>query len=110
MYAILKEGIMCSYMKFGPVVPEELSFKNISYLELWQPLCSLDWNHLCNIGIRHHEEQSCKIILNLDLWFRRKCSSRYFLSGALAAFYSSEYTICAILVESINRNNSAKLF
>ena len=51
-----------NYFEFGPVVQEEMQFKGISYLELWQP------------------------------------------------FYSSEYTICAILVESINRNNSAKLF
>ena len=35
------ETFMCSYMKFGPVV-QEMSFKNISYLELWQPLCSVD--------------------------------------------------------------------
>ena len=41
---------MLSYMKFGPVVQEQMSFKEISYLELWQPLCSVDWNHLCNIG------------------------------------------------------------
>ena len=34
-------------MKFGPVVQEEMSFKDISYLELCQPLCSVDWNNLC---------------------------------------------------------------
>ena len=53
------------YMKFGPVV-QEMSFKDISYLELRHPLCSVDWNHLCNIGRRHHEEQPCEIVLNLD--------------------------------------------
>ena len=47
-------------MKFGPVV-QEMSFKEISYLELWQPLCSVDWNLVCNIGRRHHEEQPCEI-------------------------------------------------
>ena len=26
-------------MKFGPVVQEEMSFKDISYLELWWPFC-----------------------------------------------------------------------
>ena len=66
-------NIHVNYMKFGPVVQEEVSFKDISYLELWQPLCSVDWNHLCNIRRRHHEEQSCEIIFNLDQWFRRKC-------------------------------------
>ena len=49
-------------MKFRPVV-QEMPFKDISYLELWQPLCSVDWKHLCNIGRRNHEEQSCEIIL-----------------------------------------------
>ena len=47
-------------------------FKDISYLELWQPLCSAEWNHLCNFGRWHHEEQFCEIILNLDQW-RRSC-------------------------------------
>ena len=45
---------------------EEMQFKDISYLELWQPLCSLDRNHLCKFGRVHHEEQFCDIILNLD--------------------------------------------
>ena len=50
IYAIVKEGIMGNIqVKFGPVVQEEMSFKDISYLEL----CSVDWNHLCNIGRRH---------------------------------------------------------
>ena len=57
---------MWSYMKFGPVVQKEMSFKDISYLERWQPLCSADWNHLCNFGWRYHEEQFWKIIWNLD--------------------------------------------
>ena len=37
------------------MVQEEKCFKAISYLELWQPLCSAERNHLCNFGIRHHE-------------------------------------------------------
>ena len=50
-----------------------MSLKDVSYLELWQPLCSVERNHLCNFGRRHHEEQLCKTILNLDQWFRRCC-------------------------------------
>ena len=34
-------------------------------------LCSDEWNHLCNFGRRHREEQFCEIIMNLDQWFRR---------------------------------------
>ena len=40
-----------------------MSFKYISYLELWQPLCSAEGNHLCNIGKVHHEEQFCDFFL-----------------------------------------------
>ena len=62
-------------MKFGPVVKEELSFKDISYLELWQPLssvnCSAEHNNLCSFGRGYYEEQFCEIILNLGQWFRR---------------------------------------
>ena len=47
--------------------------ENISYLELWQSLCSAEQKYLCNFGRVHHEEQFCEIILNLDQWFRRKC-------------------------------------
>ena len=77
-------------MKFGSVVHEML-FKDISYLELWQPFCSVDWNHLCIFCRRHHEEQSFEIILNLDQWFRWKCCFKVFLSGALAGFCSVEH-------------------
>ena len=51
----------------------------ISYLELWRPFCSAEWNHLCNFGRRHHEEQFCEIILNLDRCFRKKCHLKIFL-------------------------------
>ena len=97
-------------MKFGPAV-KEMSSKDISYLELCQPLCSVDWNHLCNIGRRHHEEQSCEIILNFDQWFRRKCRLRVFLIWSFGSpFVQWSVIICAILVEGNQRNNSVILF
>ena len=55
------------------MVQNEMSFKDTSYLELCQPLCSVDWNHLCNFCRRVHEERLCEIILNLDKWFRSVC-------------------------------------
>ena len=58
-------------------------YKDISYLELWQPFCSPKLNHLCNFGTGYYEEQFCEIILNLGQWFR--CRLKDFLSGALAA-------------------------
>ena len=65
-----------------------MPFTDMSYLELWQPLCLAEQEYLCNFGRRHHEEQLCEIILNLDLWFRRKC--RLFLSRDLKALCSVE--------------------
>ena len=57
--------------EFGPVVQEEMLFKDISYLELWHPFCSAKRNHLCNLGRGYYKEQFCEIILNLGQWFRR---------------------------------------
>ena len=62
-----------------------MPFKDISYLELWQPFCSAEQNHLCNFGRGYYEEQFCEIILNLGQSFRRRCCLKDLLSGALAA-------------------------
>ena len=66
-----------------------MPLKGISYLELWQPFCSAEHNHLCNFG-KGYEEQFCEIILKLGQWFRRRCCFKDFLSGALVAFCSVE--------------------
>ena len=85
--------------------------KDISYLELWQPFTSVDLNHMCNIGIRHHKDQSCEIILNLDQWFGRKCRLKVFLIWSSGSpFVQRRVTICAILIEGIKRNNFVKIF
>ena len=87
-----------------------MSLKDISYLELWQPLCLVEQNHLCNFGRRHHEEQFCGIILNLDQWFRRRCLLKIFLIWSSGGhFIQRSRTICEILVEGIKRKNSVKL-
>ena len=70
--------------KLGPVVQEEMLFKGISYLELWQPFYSVEQHHLCNFGRGVYEEQFCEIILNLGQWFSR-CCLKDFLSEALVA-------------------------
>ena len=49
IYAILKESIMWYiHVKLYEIwnSVQEMTFKDISYLELWQPLCSVDCNHL----------------------------------------------------------------
>ena len=57
--------------------------KRISYMELWQPFCSVEHNHLCSFGRGYYEEQFCVIIFDLGEWFRRN-RLKDFLSGALA--------------------------
>ena len=95
--------------EFGLVVQK--LFKDISYLELWQPFCSAEQNHLCNFGREYLEEQFCEIILNLDQWFRRRCVLKIFLIWSFGDhFVHLSRTICAILVECIMRNNSVKIF
>ena len=55
--------------EIGPMIQEEMSFKDISYLELF---CSVEQNSLYNFGRGHHEEHFCETILNLELWLWRK--------------------------------------
>ena len=107
----LSETILWKYFEFGPVVQEKMSLKDIIYLKLWQLHSLVEQNHLCNFGRRHNEEQFCEIILNLDLWYRRRCRLKIFLIWSSGSpFIQPSWTICAILVEDIMRNNSVKLF
>ena len=53
------------------MVQEEIPFKGISYLKLWQPFCSAERNQLCNFGRGYQEEQFCGMIMNLGQWFKR---------------------------------------
>ena len=70
-------------------------FKHISYLELWQPFNTAKQNHLCICGRGYQEKQFCKIILNLEKWFRRRCHLKDFLSGAPAALLFGEAELFA---------------
>ena len=86
-------------MKFEPVVQWEMSFKDISYQELWEPLCSVDWNHLCIIGRRHHEEQPCEIILYSPVVQEKYHLKVFLILNSGSPFVQQSVTICAILVE-----------
>ena len=84
-----------------------MSFKDISYLELWQSFCSAKLNHLCNFGRAFTEEQFCEINLNSDQWFRD------FLPVALAAFLFAclvERNHLCDLKEGIMGNIHVKLY
>ena len=94
-------------MKFESVVEVEISFKDISYLELWVPFCSVEQNHLCTFGKGHY----VKFILNLDQCFSSRCLLNIILIwSSRSPFVHQSGTICAILVEDILRHNSMNLF
>ena len=106
--AILVEDILgtilLNYIKFGPAV--QMSFKDISYLELWRPFGSAE-KTICVIFVRgHYQEQFYMIILYLDQWFR--CRLKTYYLELWRPFIWPSGTICAILVEAIMRNNSVK--
>ena len=71
----------------------------------------MKWNHLCNFGRGHYEEQFCKFISNLGQWFRRRCCLKIFLiwsSGGPPIQCSR--TIYALLKEGIMGNIYLKLY
>ena len=56
---------------------------------LTAPLFSAAEPFWSNFGGRHHEEQICEIILNLEQWFRRYCLRIFLIYGALATLLFS---------------------
>ena len=93
------------------MVQKKMSFKDISYLQLWWPICLTEWNHLCKCGRGHYEGPLNEINSNLDKWFKRKFYFKIFLiysCGGIFARWSR--AICAIWVEGIMRNISVELF
>ena len=69
-------------------------FEKISYLELWQPSCSVERNHLCNFERGHHGEHSCEVLLNLDQWFRR-CHLKTFLIWSSGGPFVQRSAFCS---------------
>ena len=82
-----------------------MPFKDISYLQLWQPFCLAEVRHLSNFSRGHYEEHFCDFILNLNQWLRRCC-----LNISYLPFVQRSRTICTILAEGIMGNILVKLF
>ena len=98
-------------MKFEPVVQEEMSFKDIFYLELWRPFCSVQWNHLCNFGrLGIKRNNSVKVFLIWSSDSRDMSLKIYLIWSSGGPFVQWSRTICATIVEGILRNNSLNLF
>ena len=82
------------------MVEEEISLKDIHYLQRWGPA-----EPLCNFGRWQFGGHICEVILNLDQWFRR-CRLKMFLIYSFGDLLVQQSgTICANLVEGIMRNN-----
>ena len=54
-------------------------FKGVSNLELWQSICSLEWNYLCNFGRGYNEEEFCENIFEFGPVVQEKMSFKRFL-------------------------------
>ena len=66
-----------------------MSFKDISYLELWRPFVQRS-GIICSFFCRGlYEKQFYEFISNLGQWFRRRSRLKDFLSGALVALVFS---------------------
>ena len=61
-----------NYYEFEPVV-QEMLFKDIFLFRGIAAPFSAEQNHLSNFGRGLHDEHFCEIILNLNLWFKRRC-------------------------------------
>ena len=55
-----------------------MPFKDISYLELWQPSSSTERNNLGSFSREHYELHFCETILKLNQWSRRRCHFNIF--------------------------------
>ena len=92
------------------MVQEEMLFIDISYLELWQPFCSAERNHLWNFGRRYHEEQFCELFWICTTVVQEMSFTRFLIWSSGGPHVQRSETVCAILVEGIMWNNSVKLF
>ena len=77
---------MWYYFEFGPVV-QEMPFEDISYLKLWQPFCSVEWNLLCKYARGPNEKHFSEIILNLDQPFRKCCLNIFLISYKYISYF-----------------------
>ena len=86
-----------------------MSFKDISYLELWLRFCSSKWNHLCNYGRGYNEQQFCDSF-RIEPVIQEMLFKRFLIlsSGSPPVQWSG--TIYAILEEDIMGNIYVKLY
>ena len=84
---------------------QEISFKDISYLELWQHLSLTRPNHLCNFGrtILWNYFEFGPVVQEMSF-------KRFLIYSSGRPCVQQSRTIYAILVEGIMRDIHVKLF
>ena len=83
----------CEVILIFPVV-QEMSFSDISYLQLCRQSYWVVQNYLSNVGKVHYEEHFCDRIRNLDSWLRRLCRLKIFLIAALVVIFLGAKPFC----------------
>ena len=87
--------------------------KNISYLELWWPFCSVQRNHFCYFGEGHYDKQFCEIHLEfgpvvqeempfkdisyLELWWPFCSAERNYLCNVFKGYQEEQF--CEIIFD-----------
>ena len=82
-------------------------FKDISYLELLQPFCSVKRKYLCNYSRGYYEEHFFFNYLKFRPVVKGEMS---FKDISYLELWQPSETISAILINGVMRNNSVKLF
>ena len=88
---------------------KEMSFKDISYLEIWLRFCSSKWKYLCNYGRGYNEQQFCDLF-RIKPVVQEMLFKRFLIlsSGSPPVQWSGN--IYAILKEDIMGNSYVKLY
>ena len=92
------------------MVQEELLFKGISYLDIWQPFWSTECNHLCYCGRGYFEEQFCENYFEfVSVVQEQILFKRFFIWSSGSPPVRRSGPINAILKEGITGNIHVKL-
>ena len=88
-----------------------MPFTDISDLELWQPLCSMEQTHLFNFKRKHYKATIVRNYFEFGSVVQEEMTIKeIFILNSYSPYNQRSLTICAILVEGITRKNYVKLF
>ena len=80
-----------------------MSFKDISYLQLWPPFCLVEQNHSCKFRRGHYEEHFCKKYFEFRPVVQEMSLKRFFIYSSGSPLFG-QAKLCAISEEGIMEN------